>query len=98
MSDSRFSQEALSTYIGDPEDGEMVRLEQGDVVRYEKRGREMKAWFVAAKQGSNAVRIRKSENGYDVIALEDIIEKVEDPEIREGFFREDENPDEVAVQ
>lgn len=98
MSDSRFSQESLFTYIGDSADQNMVELEQGDVIRYRKRGREMEAWFVAAEKGSNKVKIRKCENGYDVIALEEILGKVEDPEIEEGFFIEDESPDEVAVQ
>ncbi|MCY4730487.1 hypothetical protein KY092_07940 [Natronomonas gomsonensis] len=98
MSDAGFSQESLFTYIGDPADQNIVELEQGDVIRYRKRGREMEAWFVAAEKGSNKVKIRKCENGYDVIALEEILGKLEDPEIEEGFFIEDESPDEVAVQ
>lgn len=98
MNDGRFDQESLFTYIGDPENGEMVKLEQGNVIRYRKYGKAMEAWFVAAQKGTNAVKIRKCRNGYDVITLEEILGKVEDPEIEEGFFIEDESPDEVAVQ
>jgi hypothetical protein len=91
VSDSRFSQESLFTYIGDPDDKNMVELEKGDVIRYRKRGKEMEAWFVAAEEKSNKVKIRKCEHGYDVIALEEILCKVEDPEIEEGFVDDRDN-------
>ncbi|WP_058825708.1 hypothetical protein [Haloferax sp. Q22] len=88
MSDSRFTEESLFTYIGDPEDQNMVRLEKGDVVRYEKYGKEMEAFFVAAEPDTNAVKIRKASDTFDYITLESIKEKVEDPEISEGFIDE----------
>ena len=88
MSDSRFTQESLFTYIGDPADQNMVFLEKGDVVRYEKYGKEMEAFFVASEKGTNAVRIRKSDRTYDFITLESIKGKVEDPDIKEGFIPE----------
>ena len=81
MSDTGFSQESLFTYIVDPEEENMVELEQGDTIRYEKYGKEMEATFVAAEKGTNAVKIRKCKDGYDVISLDCIKEKVENPEI-----------------
>ncbi|MFB1064929.1 hypothetical protein [Natrinema sp. H-ect4] len=88
MSDSRFTQESLFTYIGDPENQDMVELEKGDVIRYEKDGKEMEAFFVAADPDTNAVKIRKTDDFYDYIKLENIKEKVEDPDIQEGFIDE----------
>lgn len=74
----------------------MVELEKGDVIRYRKYGKEMEAWFVAAEKGSNKVKVRKCEDGYDVIALEEILGKVEDPEIEEGFI-DDRDTEEVRT-
>jgi len=96
MSDGRFTQESLFTYIGDPEEENMVELEQGDIIRYSKYGKEMEACFIAAKKGSNAVKIRKCMDGYDVISLECIKEKVEDPDIQEGFV-DDRDTEEVRI-
>lgn len=97
MSDSRFTQESLFTYIGDPAEQNIVELDQGDVIRYRKRGREIEAWFVAAEKGSNKVKIRKCEDGYDVIALEQVLGKVEDSEIEEGFIDDRDTTEEVRT-
>lgn len=59
-------------------------LEKGDVVKYRKYGKEMEAFFVGAKKDSNHIVIRKTENTHDHIGVEDLIEKVENPEIRDG--------------
>ncbi|WP_058825722.1 hypothetical protein [Haloferax sp. Q22] len=85
---SKFTQESLFTYIGDPVEQNMVFLEKGDVVRYEKYGKEMEAFFVAADPDTNEVKIRKTDDFYDYIKLESIKEKVEDPDIQEGFIPE----------
>jgi len=81
VSEERFTQESLLCHVG--------FLEKGDVIRYEKRGKEMGAFFIGSEKGTNAVKVRKTEDSYDVIALEDIKEKVDDPEIREGFHVEE---------
>lgn len=59
-------------------------LERGDVIRYKKYGKEMEAFFVGTKPKENNIVIRKTANTHDNIGVEDIIEKVEDPDIRMG--------------
>jgi len=59
-------------------------LEQGDVVKYRKYGKEMQAFFTGARKDSNQIVIRKTANTHDTIGVEQLIEKVEDPDIREG--------------
>ena len=90
IGDPEFSEESVFTFIGDPKDQNMVFLEKGDVVRYRNDDKELEAFFVASKPGSEYVKIRKTEDYYEYISVTCIAEKVEDPEISEGYRREEE--------
>lgn len=81
MSSSVFSEESLLCQFG--------FLEKGDVVRYRKHGKEMEAFFVAGKPGSAQVKIRKTSDYYDYIPVSSIKEKVENPDISEGYRKEE---------
>lgn len=85
-----FTEESVFTFIGDPADQNMVFLEKGDVVRYRNDDKELEAFFVASKPGSEYVKIRKTEDYYEYLSVTCIVEKVEGPEISEGYRREEE--------
>lgn len=72
---SRFTEESMATFIGDPEDQNMVMLEKGDTIKYRKYGKTMEAFFVAGESNGEKVKIRKTRETYDIISLQNIVEK-----------------------
>jgi len=50
-------------------------LEQGDIVKYEKYGKEMEGIFIGSHPDSTLVQVRKTADTTDSVSVENLIEK-----------------------
>ena len=61
-------------------------LERGDLIRYEKYGKEMTAWFWGPDKGR--VVVRKTVNTFDSVSVESVLELVEKKDLQEELGEE----------